>query len=146
MPLRSFLGHLDHDPTASRLADEGGSAFVSQSLRPFLLAALADRDVRRPTVVVAGDDRSARDLAADLRAWLRPRPVRLYPSRGVAYESHLTPPPHLVGLRVSAPAALLDQTTVSPGGGSASSASSAPPATSREQPVVVVSAVALSEK
>ena len=41
MPLRSFLGHLEHDPTASRLADEGGSAFVSQSLRPFLLAALA---------------------------------------------------------------------------------------------------------
>src|ERR687897_436672 len=128
MPLRSFLGHLEHDPTASRLADEGGSAFVSQSLRPFLLAALADRDVRRPTVVVAGDDRSARDLAADLRGWLRPRPVRFYPSRGVAYESHLTPPPHLVGLRVAALDALLD----TPEGS--------------EQPVVVVSAVALSEK
>ena len=41
MPLRNFLSHLEHDPTASRLADEGGSAFVSQSLRPFLLAALA---------------------------------------------------------------------------------------------------------
>ena len=54
--------------------------------------------MRRPTVVVAGDDRAARDLAADLRAWLRPRPVRFYPSRGVAYESHLAPPPHLVGL------------------------------------------------
>src|ERR687898_3035280 len=107
MPLRSFLGHLEHDPTASRLADEGGSAFVSQSLRPFLLAALADRDVRRPTVVVAGDDRSARDIAADMRAWLRPRPVRFYPSRGVAYESHLAPPPHLVGLRVAALDALL---------------------------------------
>jgi transcription-repair coupling factor (superfamily II helicase) len=128
MPLRTFLSHLEHDPTASRLADEGGSAFVSQSLRPFLLAALADRDVRRPTVVVAGDDRSARDLAADLRAWLRPRPVRFYPSRGVAYESHLTPPPHLVGLRVAALDALLD----TPEGS--------------EQPVVVVSAIALSEK
>src|SRR4051812_49692839 len=128
MPLRSFLSHLEHDPTAARLADEGGSAFVSQSLRPFLLAALADRDVRRPTVVVAGDDRSARDLAADLRAWLRPRAVRFYPSRGVAYESHLTPPPHLVGLRVAALNALLD----TPEGS--------------EQPVVVVSAVALSEK
>src|SRR5829696_3350716 len=128
MPLRSFLGHLEHDPTASRLADEGGSAFVSQSLRPFLLAALADRDVRTPTVVVAGDDRSARDLAADLRAWLRPRPVRFYPSRGVAYESHLTPPPHLVGLRVAAVDSLLE----TPAGS--------------EQPVIVVSAVALSEK
>ena len=84
--------------------------------------------MRRPTVVVAGDDRAARDLAADLRAWLRPRPVRFYPSRGVAYESHLTPPPHLVGLRVAALDALLD----TPQGS--------------EQPVVVVSAVALSEK
>src|SRR5215217_6635640 len=128
MPLRSFLSHLEHDPQASRLADEGGSAFVSQALRPYLLAALADRDVRRPTVVVAGDDRSARDLAADLRAWLRPRPVRFYPSRGVAYESHLTPPPHLVGLRVAA----LDALTDTPEGS--------------EQPVVVVSATALSEK
>ncbi len=128
MPLRDFLSHIEHDPAASRLADEGGSAFVSQSLRPYLLAALADRDVRRPAVVVAGDDRSARDLAADLRAWLRPRPVRFYPSRGVAYESHLTPPPHLVGLRVAALDALLE----TPEGS--------------EQPVVVVSAVALSEK
>ena len=57
-----------------------------------------------------------------------PRPVRFYPSRGVAYESHLTPPPHLVGLRVAALDALLD----TPAGS--------------EQPVVVVSAVALSEK
>ena len=128
MPLRSFLSQLEHDPAASRLADEGGAAFVSQSLRPYLIAALADRDVRRPAVIVAGDDRSARDLAADLRAWLRPRTVRLYPSRGVAYESHLTPPPHLVGLRVAALDALLD----TPAGS--------------EQPVVVVSAVALSEK
>ena len=28
--------------------------------------------------------------------------MRYYPSRGVAYESHLAPPPHLVGLRVAA--------------------------------------------
>src|SRR5215210_7948822 len=139
MPLRSFLGHLEHDPTASRLADEGGSAFVSQSLRPYLIAALADRDPRSSAVVVAGDDRSARDLAADLRAWLRPRAVRFYPSRGVAYESHLTPPPHLVGLRVAALDALLE----------CSSAEGAEPARrpagETEAPVVVVSAVALSE-
>src|SRR5919109_4891702 len=68
MALRTFLKHLDNDPAAARLADEG----------------------------------AARDLAQDLRAWLKPRPVRYYPSRGVAYESHLTPPPHLVGLRVAA--------------------------------------------
>src|SRR4051812_17424345 len=126
--LRTFLGHLDHDPAAARLAAEGGRAFVSQSLRPFVVAALADQDARRPTLVVVGDDRAARDLAADLRAWLAPRSVRYYPSRGVAYESHLTPPPHLVGLRVAA----LDALTDTPEGS--------------EQPVVVISAVALSEK
>src|SRR6187397_2227357 len=128
MSLRNFLSHLENDPVASRLAEECGPAFVSQSLRPFLLAALADRDVRRPTVVVAGDDRQARDLAGELRAWLAPRAVRYYPSRGVAYESHLTPPPHLVGLRVGA----LDALTDTPEGS--------------EQPVVVISATALSEK
>jgi transcription-repair coupling factor (superfamily II helicase) len=125
--LRTFLPHLANDPAAARLADAGGSAFVSQSLRPFVVAAIADRDVRRPTLVVVGDDRQARDLAQDLRAWLSPRPVRYYPTRGVAYESHLAPPPHLVGLRVAALDALRD----TPEGS--------------EQPVVVISAVALSE-
>src|SRR3954452_11456680 len=128
MSLRSFLPHLEHDPGAVQLADAGGDAFVSQSLRPFVIAALADRDPRRPALVVAGDDRAARALAADLRAWLHPRPVRYYPTRGVAYESHLTPPPHLVGLRVAA----LDALRETPEGS--------------EQPVVVISAVALSEK
>ncbi|HEX6027000.1 MAG TPA: transcription-repair coupling factor, partial [Solirubrobacter sp.] len=126
--LRTFLNHLEHDPAAAKLANEGGSAFVSQSLRPFVVAALADQDVRRPALVVVGDDRAARDLAQDLKAWLSPRPVRYYPSRGVAYESHLTPPPHLVGLRVAALDALRD----TPEGS--------------EQPVVVISATALSEK
>ncbi len=74
--------------------------------------------------MVAGDDRAARDLAAGLKTWLEPRTVRYYPSRGVTYQSHLAPPPHLVGLRIAALDALM--------GG--------------EAPVVVVSAVALSEK
>ncbi len=126
MSLRPLLDQLDHDPAAAKLAREGGSAFVSQSLRPFVLAALADRDPSTPTLVVAGDDRGARDLAQDLRAWLKPRTVRFYPSRGVAYESHLTPPPHLVGLRVAALDSLIEPAA--------------------EAPVVVVSAVALSEK
>src|SRR4051812_35119070 len=134
MSLRPFLSHLDRHPDAERLAEPGANAFVSQSLRPYLIAAVADRDVRRPSVVVAGDDRQARDLAADLRAWLHPRPVRFYPSRGVAYESHLAPPPHLVGLRVAALDALLE------------APDTASPAGREGAPVVVVSAVALSEK
>ena len=147
MSLRSLLGALDQDAAATRLAREGGHAFVSSSLRPYVIAALADRDASRPTLVVVGDDRAARDLAGDLRAWLAPRRVRFYPSRGVAYESHLTPPPHLVGLRVAALDALLapldrdpDVTPSPPGPSSRDSKADV------EAPVVVVSAVALSEK
>ena len=77
-------------------------------MRPYLLAALLDAEPGRPGLVVAGDDRAARDLALDLKAFLAPRVVRLYPARGVRYESHLAPPPHLVGLRVAALDALLD--------------------------------------
>src|SRR5437764_1812171 len=125
MPLRPLLAHAADDSAASALARDGGQAFVSPSLRPYLVAAIADHAPEGPLIVAAGDDRSARDLAADLRAWLAPRPVRFYPSRGVAYESHLAPPPHLVGLRVAALDALLAGETA---------------------PVVVASAVALSEK
>ncbi|HUR85431.1 MAG TPA: transcription-repair coupling factor [Solirubrobacteraceae bacterium] len=128
MYLRPLLSHLSDADDGATLARAGGRAFVSASLRPYVLAAVADEDRDRPALVVAGDDRQARDLAADLRAWLHPRPVRFYPSRGVAYESHLAPPPHLVGLRVAALDALLEHD-----GGT-------------EAPVVVVSAVALSEK
>src|SRR5450755_1403336 len=110
MALRSLLGLIEEDASAQRLARDGGHAFVSSSLRPYAIAALADNgpaEQARPTLVVVGDDRAARDLAADLRAWLAPRRVRYYPTRGVTYESHLTPPPHLVGLRMAALDSLL---------------------------------------
>ncbi len=123
--LRTLLTYAGDDPQTDALQRDGGRAFVSQSLRPYLAAALLDRTPDRPAIVVAGDDRAARDLAAGLKAWLHPRPVRYYPSRGVTYESHLAPPPHLVGLRIAALDALQAQDSA---------------------PVVVVSAVALSEK
>jgi transcription-repair coupling factor (superfamily II helicase) len=122
--LRALLDHADEDQQTDALAREGGRAFVSHALRPYLVAALVQREPDTPAIVVAGDDRAARDLAGALRAWLAPRTVRYYPSRGVTYESHLAPPPHLVGLRIAALDALL----------------------SGENAVVVVSAVALSEK
>ncbi len=125
--LRALLTHADDDPQTAALQRDGGRAFVSGSLRPYLIAALLDREPERPAIVVAGDDRAARDLAAGLRSWLSPRTIRYYPSRGVTYESHLAPPPHLVGLRIAALDSLLDE-----------SAGAAP--------IVVVSAVALSEK
>src|SRR5450631_3436473 len=128
--LSSLLSYADEDAQTAALHREGGRAFVSQSLRPYLIAALVDRDPSRPVVVVAGDDRAARDLAAGLKTWLEPRTVRYYPTRGVNYESHLAPPPHLVGLRIAALDELLEH-------------DSDP---DRPAPVVVVSAVALSEK
>ena len=126
--LSTLLEHAEQDAQTGALARDGGRAFVSQALRPYLIAALLERAPGRPAIVVAGDDRAARDLAGALRAWLEPRSVRHYPSRGVSYESHLTPPPHLVGLRIAALDSLLE-----------------PPADG-PAPVVVVSAIALSEK
>jgi transcription-repair coupling factor (superfamily II helicase) len=111
--LRSLLTYAKHDASIGALAEaaRGGPqrAFVSASLRPYLLAALIDSEPERPALVVAGDDRAARDLAADLRAFLGPRKVRFYPARGMRYESHLAPPPHLVGLRIAALDALLGE-------------------------------------
>src|SRR3954449_10372218 len=128
MSLRQLLTYAHDDPSVTALADAARSepqrAFVSASMRPYLIAALADEDPQRPALIVAGDDRSARDLAADLKAFLSPRLVRFYPARGVRYESHLAPPPHLVGLRVAAHDALIDT----------------------EGAVVVASAAALAEK
>ncbi|MEA2309535.1 MAG: hypothetical protein QOI65_1821, partial [Thermoleophilaceae bacterium] len=133
MSLRSLLAYAHEDAGVSTLADAavpgaGERAFVSASMRPYLLAALLDAEPERPALVVAGDDRAARDLAADLKAYLSPRLVRLYPARGVRYESHLAPAPHLVGLRVAALDALLD------------------PPQEQGAAVVVASAAALCEK
>src|SRR5271169_4446916 len=157
MALRSLLGLIENDPAASRLAREGGRAFVSASLRPYAIAALADHGPAaqaRPTLVVVGDDRAARDLAADLRAWLAPRRVRYYPSRGVAYESHLAPPPHLVGLRVAALDALLAYAQPATATTTATATATAAATTTgratvtaprdHDAPVVVVSATALA--
>jgi len=91
-----------------RAAADGGEAAhvqASSMLRPLLLAALLEDDrglAGRPALLVGADDRSARDLAADLRSYLAPRRVRFYPSRGTGYASHVSPPPHLVGLRIDA--------------------------------------------
>jgi transcription-repair coupling factor (superfamily II helicase) len=110
---------------ALRASAEAVDAYVSSSLRPYLLAALVDDDgaADRPVLIVAADDRAARDLAGDLKSFLAPRPVHIYPSRGTTFESHLDPPPHLAGLRIAAMNALAEPTAV-----------------------VVASAIALAEK
>ncbi|MGH2961100.1 MAG: DEAD/DEAH box helicase, partial [Solirubrobacterales bacterium] len=132
MSLRPLL-QIAHDDgrfqalAAAARAGDGVGVHMSPGVRPFLLAALVEDPAGlgdRPVLVVTADDRSARDLARELSAYLAPRRVRYYPSRGTGYESHVAPPPHLVGLRIAA----LDALT---GAG--------------EDPVVVASAVALAE-
>ena len=98
-PVRQVQG----DPLFETLEGPHTHAFVSQAFTPFALAAAAERfAARRPVVIVAADDAAARDLAADLAVFLPERTVNHYPARGVLYESHLDPPPHLVGLRIAA--------------------------------------------
>ncbi len=118
------------EAAAARAREPGDpvAAYVSATLQAYLLAALVEDDAglgSGPALLVTADDRSARDLAAELRAYLTPRRVRYYPSRGTAYESHVAPPPHLVGLRIAALDALV--------GGA-------------ERPIVVAGAIALAEK
>ena len=141
MSLRSLLDYAHDDAAFAAIRDpllRGDTAvqraFVSASMRPYLLAALIDSDSARPALAITPDDRSARDLASDLQTYLAPRPVRFYPARGVRYESHLAPPPHLVGLRIAALDAL------------AGAGTSKGPAPDTGAPVVVASVVALAEK
>ncbi len=135
MSLRPLLDIAAADSAFDALASAIGNgsaplAHMSSGVRPLLLAALAEHERAfegRPVLFVAADDRGARDLARELGAYLAPRRVRYYPSRGTGYESHLAPPPHLVGLRIAALDALTGEDPVG------------------EAPIVVASAVALTE-
>ncbi|MEX0992584.1 MAG: transcription-repair coupling factor [Solirubrobacterales bacterium] len=124
---------------ASAAADEPQRAFCSASLRPFVIACLLGSEQLGggDAVVIAPDDRAARDLTLDLRAYLPGHAVRFFASRGVGYESQLAPPPHLVGLRIAALEQLADH---GQGGGRLSAEGPGPPA------IVVASAVALMER
>ncbi|MBJ7348423.1 MAG: hypothetical protein JHC87_07615, partial [Thermoleophilaceae bacterium] len=83
------------------------SVFVSSAFTPFVLAVAAQRSSHdSPSLLITPDDQLARDLASDISTLLPDRQVRHYPARGVLYESHLAPPPHLVGLRIGASDAL----------------------------------------
>lgn len=84
---------------------ESVEARISAVMRPAVLAAVLEDDLGladRPALIVTPDDRSARDMATTLRAYLGERPVRSYPSRGTGYASQVSPPPHLTGLRIDA--------------------------------------------
>jgi transcription-repair coupling factor (superfamily II helicase) len=132
MSLRPLLQIAEEDARFQALVaalDDGPvEAYVSTSLRPYVLAALLESggSASRPALLVTPDDRSARNLTSDLKAFLAPRAVHLYPSRGTGYLSHVAPPPHLAGLRVAALTALTSDAAES-------------------TPVVVASAIALAE-
>ncbi len=127
-PLLEIAADDERFRSLARAVREGRAApvHISAPIQPYLLAALTETEEGlggRPVLVVAADDIGARDLARELRAYLAPRPVRYYPSRGTGYASHVAPPPHLVGLRIAALDALTDS----------------------DSAVVVASAVALAE-
>ena len=66
-------------------------------------AAEAEDGARRPPGARRRRRRPRRPRPrAEARRLPAPRRVRYYPSRGTGYESHLAPPPHLVGLRIAA--------------------------------------------
>ena len=108
--LRTLLHQADHDPQTAALARDGGRAYVALSLRPFLLAALIDRepDAGRRSSSPGTTAPRATSRPDSAPGWRRGA-VRYYPSRGVTYQSHLAPPPHLVGQRIAALDALLDE-------------------------------------
>ncbi len=112
-PLLEIAADDERFRSLARAVREGRAApvHISAPIQPYLLAALTETEEGlggRPVLVVAADDIGARDLARELRAYLAPRPVRYYPSRGTGYASHVAPPPHLVGLRIAALDALTD--------------------------------------
>ena len=90
MPLRSLLEIAHAHPPLGALVsglsgDEPVAVYASSPVRPYLLAAVLehpDGPADRPALIVTADDRSARDLASDLQAFVAPRRVHLYPSRG----------------------------------------------------------------
>jgi transcription-repair coupling factor (superfamily II helicase) len=76
-------------------------ARVSESALPVVVAALYE-EAGRGLVVLLPEDADARDLAEATAWFLGPERVAYLPSRGVRWESGLTPPPHLVGERARA--------------------------------------------
>jgi transcription-repair coupling factor (superfamily II helicase) len=81
-------------------ATEVGSANarVSEPALPLLLAALHLR-LGRGVVCLLPEDAEARDVAEAVAWFLGEEDVAFMPGRGVAFDSGLEPPPHLVGER-----------------------------------------------
>jgi transcription-repair coupling factor (superfamily II helicase) len=101
-PLAAFVDELRrHDRFQSFARALPAAARVSEPVFPLLLAALHE-ELGRGLLVLLPEDADARDAAEAAGWFLGGENVALFPSRGVTYESGLTPPPHLVGERYRA--------------------------------------------
>src|SRR5215216_450278 len=76
-------------------------ARVSEPVLPLVVAALHEEVGRALTLLVA-EDADARDVAEAAAWYVGAERVALLPSRGVRWDSGLSPPPHLVGERARA--------------------------------------------
>jgi transcription-repair coupling factor (superfamily II helicase) len=100
--LHAFVQELVEHERLAEFADALPTrARVSESALPLLLASLHER-LGRALVVLLPEDAGARDAAEGAAWFLGDEAVGLLPSRGVAWESGLAPPPHLVGERARA--------------------------------------------
>jgi transcription-repair coupling factor (superfamily II helicase) len=109
-------------------------ARVSEPALPLVVAALHE-ELGRGLVALAPEDADARDLAEAAGWFLGPERVAFLPSRGVRWESGLTPPPHLVGERARALDVLAAGGLVS--ASAAALAEQMPPADQRPEPIRV---------
>jgi transcription-repair coupling factor (superfamily II helicase) len=101
-PLASLVDELRRsDRFAAFVRALPARARVSEPILPLLLAAL-HAELARPLLVLLPDDADARDAAEGATWFSGDGGVALLPGRGVAWESGLTPPPHLVGERYRA--------------------------------------------
>ncbi len=102
VPLAAFVDELrGHDRFQAFARALPTRARVSEPVLPLLLAALHE-ELGRGLLVLLPEDADARD-AADGAGWfIGAENVALLPGRGVAHDSGLVPPPHLVGERYRA--------------------------------------------
>ena len=110
-------------------------ARVSEPALPLVVAALHE-ELGRALVLLAPEDADARDAAEAASWYLGDERVAFLPSRGVTWESGLTPPPHLVGERARALDVLAEGGLVFVS--AAALAERMPPVEARPEPVRIV--------
>ncbi len=101
-PLAAFVHELRrHERFQAFVGTLPTRARVSEPVLPLLLATLHE-ELGHALLVLLPDDADARDAAEGASWFTSATGVAYMPSRGVALDSGLTPPPHLVGERYRA--------------------------------------------